>query len=39
VQGLETIIGPYLEEFESYIEIFGEMCSSSWLVGGKWPTN
>ena len=39
VYWLETLPGPYLEEFESYIEIFCDMCSSNWLVKGKGPAN
>ena len=36
---LETLSSPYLEEFESYIEIFCDVCSSSWLVKAKGPAN
>ena len=35
----ETLSSPYLEEFESYIEIFCNVCSSNWLVKAKWPAN
>ena len=39
VHGLETLSGPYLDEFESYFEIFCVMCGRNWLICIKGPAN
>jgi hypothetical protein len=39
VQGLKALSTPYLEEFETCMEIFCDMCSRSWLVSHNRPEN